>query len=186
MGGCTAFLGYRTVTVLQTYTSEQPLASLPTFTPTPAREKDVLGRLRAFRTAVDAGESAELVLNSDDLNTYVALTPELAGKVFFAIAGDQLRVQGSFPFEQTPFFQGKYLNGTMDLNLAIQNGELFAQVEDFDPIDGELSAPTKQAILDGLELVNLGAQLSENPRIRRLVDKVQSLDIRDGKMVIRR
>ena len=57
--------------------------------------KAVKDRWEAFRKAVEAGTASEpLVLTSDDLNALIEQNPELKGKIYVKVEGDEIKGTG--------------------------------------------------------------------------------------------
>ena len=68
----------------------------------PAEQRQVLkDRVEAFRKAVEAGTPTEpLVLTSDDLNALIEENPDLKGKIYVKIEGDEVKGQVSIPLDK--------------------------------------------------------------------------------------
>ena len=59
------------------------------------------GRVEAFRKAVEAGTPTEpLVLTSDDLNALIEENPDLKGKIYVKVEGDEVKGQVSIPLDK--------------------------------------------------------------------------------------
>ena len=67
----------------------------------PAEQRQALkDRVEAFRKAVEAGTPTEpLVLTSDDLNALIEENPELKGKIYVKVEGDEVKGQVSIPLD---------------------------------------------------------------------------------------
>ena len=79
---------------------------------------------------MEAGTAIEpLVLTSDDLNALIEENPELKGRIYVKVEGDEVKGRVSFPLDKLNChcrwpFKGRYLNGEADLKASLFDGEL--------------------------------------------------------------
>jgi len=186
--GVGAFFLYRFVgQVVEQYTATAP-RDLPKVE-MPAGQRDSLKkRVEEFRKAVNEGRAAEpLVLTSDDLNALIEEEPNLKGKIYVKIEGDDLKGQISFPlemFSKAPglgMLKGRYLNGEADLKASLDNGILIVTLDSLE-VNGMRPPPD---VMTKLREQNLAKDAYSNPKTAEMLRKVESLEIKDGKVIIR-
>src|SRR5262249_29118335 len=149
----------------------------------PAEQRQVLReRIAAFRKAVSEGAPTEpLVLTSDDLNALIEENPELRGKIYVTIEGDKVKGQVSIPLENIdlPLFRGRYLNGEAELKASLRDGVLIVTLESFEVND---KRPPEQ-LLTSLRQQNLAKDVYKDPKNAEMIRKLESLEIKDGKII---
>jgi len=182
------YFGYRTLNRwVEEYTATTP-RELPKVE-MPAEQRQVLkDRVDAFRKAVDAGTSTEpLVLTSDDLNALIEDNPDLKGKIYVKVEGDEVKGQVSIPLDvlgQNPFFRmlkGRYLNGEADLKASLQDGVLIVTLDSIE-VNGQ--KPPEQMMTE-LRKQNLAKDAYKDEKTSRMIRKIESLEIKDGKIILR-
>src|ERR1700758_863666 len=103
-------------------------AALPEFTPSDTQIQNFRERWQDFEQKTRAGQPAEIELTADDINTMIVTNPDVHGKVFAVIDGNQLRLQVSVPFGELLGRRGYYFNGdiTIEFNGAesLENPQL--------------------------------------------------------------
>jgi hypothetical protein len=179
-----AFFGYRFVNrLVLEYTATTP-RDLPKVE-MPADQRQALKtRVEGFQKAVEAGTPTEpLVLTSDDLNALIDENEELKGKIFVKIEGDEVKGQVSIPLEKVGFsmFQGRYLNGEADLKASLSDGVLIVTLDSVE-VNGK-SPPDE--IMKGLREQNLAKDAYKDEKTASMMRKIESLEIKDGKIVLR-
>lgn len=181
---CGGLAAYGVYASLKSYTSETP-ADIPRYTPAEGECEDFASRLGSFNEALDAGEAAELVLSPGDLNAFFACekgrTNDLAGRVFFEMSGSDLRIQTSLPLDEVPGFSGRFLNGTITLNVFLKNGILVATAKEM-TVNGR---PLPENFMEGLRKKNLAEKMMEDPELGKSISRWKTLEIEGGRMVIR-
>jgi hypothetical protein len=182
--GLGVYFGYRFVSQLvEEYTASAP-RDLPKVE-MPAEERKALkSRVEEFRKAVDEGKGAEpLILTSEDLNALIEEEPELKGKVYLKIEGDELKGQVSIPLEKIGWsmLRGRYLNGEADLKASLNNGVLIVTLDSLE-VNGKRPPPE---FMTKLKEQNLAKDAYNNPKNAEMLRKVESLEIKDGKVIIR-
>src|ERR1700751_3166668 len=90
---------------------------VPEFNSSDQQVQRVLERWQEFEQKTRAGQSAEIELNADDINTLIGTTEGTRGKVFASIDGDQLRLQTSLPIGGFLGRPGYYFNGDVMIEL---------------------------------------------------------------------
>jgi hypothetical protein len=181
--GVAAYLGYRFLNKLVDDWTSTTARQLPTVE-MPAEERQALkDRVEAFRKAVDAGNATEpLILTSKDLNALIEEEPDLKGKIYVDIAGDKVKGQISIPLEAIGLgmVKGRYLNGEADLKASLRDGVLIVTLDSFE-VNGK--RPPEE-LLANLRQQNLAKDVYKNPKQAEMLRKVESLEIKDGKIII--
>jgi hypothetical protein len=179
-----AFFGYRFVSKLvDEYTSTTP-RQLPKVE-MPAEERQAIkDRVEAFRKAVEAGTPTEpLVLTSDDLNGLIDDNPDLKGKFYVKIVGDEVKGEVSLPLEQIglSMVKGRYLNGEADFKASLSDGVLIVTLDSIE-VNGQ-KPPEK--FMESIRKENLAKDAYKDEKNASLMRKLESLEIKDGKIILK-
>lgn len=179
---------------IDTYTAESPI-EMPAIAYDEARVDSINVRLEEFREAVEEDRATEsLEITSEELNILIAENNEGygdGGKVHFSFEGDELRAQISVPFdwllEEMPpdariprKLRGRYLNGDGTFDLSLRGGKLGIYLRDFEA--GGKSIP--DFLLNPLRQRNLADEIDFDDETERGLDKMETIEIRDGKLVL--
>ncbi len=171
--------------MLNEYTDSQPLP-LPVVQMAPAQLEQVTQRVNTFRDAIRAGRTAPaLELTSDEINALIANDADfqgLRGKLYITLEGDKVKGQLSFPMAQLglPLFHGRYLNGTGTFSVSLQNGLLRVMPQEI-LVKGR---PLPSTYMDRIRTENLATQATANPGAADALNKLQSIEIKDSKLII--
>ena len=167
------------------FTDSQP-TSLPAVEYSPAQIQELDQRIAAFQSAVEAHRSTvPLALSADDLNALVAAKPEarsVRGKLHLVIDQDQLKTQVSLPLAELglPFFKGRYLNGTANLLVAVQQGKLTVVAQGISSKGNSLPSVYEERIRQQ----NLAAKLNLDQRVSTALGLIQGVEVKGGKLFI--
>lgn len=107
---------------VQRYTSTVPVP-VPRYELKPGEAKAVEERLADFQAPASDGTPRQLVLTAGDLNALIAASPRgdrWAGKVFIRLEGEKAYADISLPLDEVPLLSGRYLNGTLELEVGRQ------------------------------------------------------------------
>ncbi len=176
--GYRAFLG-----LVNEYTSTTPV-TLPKVEMSEEDHKALRERIDAFKKALDEGADAEpLVLTGDELNAALAENPEVAGRVYFIIEGDKLKGQVSMPLDALPLpgVKGRYFNGKATFLASLHDGHLVVQLDEAE-VNGK---PLSEQMMAGLRNENLAKNAVDDPKNAEFLNKLASLQIKDGKITIK-
>ncbi len=164
---------------------------VPIMGATDAQAAEVAARLKAFAGAMDQKARATLTLSADDLNILVARDPRYRtarGRVFFAIRQDTLHTRVSIPLDGIPGFKGRWFNGAAGLDVRFVDGELTLK-----PVSLEYRGKqVSQAMLRAFSTPEVTQQLNESlreqmrkdPEFEQTARQIESIDIKDNKLVI--
>jgi hypothetical protein len=151
---------------------------VPEFSASDQQIQSVRERWQDFEQKARAGQPAEIELSGDDINSLIATSDDLRGKVFASVEGKQLRLQTSVPIGQFLGRPGYYCNGdvTIELNGAqsLENPQ-FSRVT----VNGE-QVPT-----DFLNWKYRSRRLHDYLADQRNAYEIGTMEIRDGKLILR-
>ncbi len=171
--------------VVNRYTDTKPIA-LPAVQMSAAEMQQVRQRYESFRDAVNAGRpTPPLSLESKDINALIATDPgfsAIKGKVYVSITNSQLSAQLSVPLDQLGLrmFKGRYLNGAGTFAVSLTNGLL-------DIYPREISVKGRslpETYMQKLHTQNLAQGINDNPQDSVGLNKLQQLQVTDGKLVL--
>ncbi len=171
--------------MLNEFTDTQPMP-LPSVQMPAAQVEQVQRHVDAFREALRAGKTPPaLELSSDEINALIANDPEfqgLRGKLYVTLEGDKAKGQLSVPMSHIglPLFHGRYLNGAGTLSVSFQNGNLRITPQEI-LVKGK---PLPRVYMERIRSENLAAQANNDPRSAEALGRLQSIEIKDGKLVI--
>ena len=169
---------------IKLYTDTAPVA-IPPVTATDAQTTEIKHRWETFKKAVNEGKERELILTADDLNRLVQQEPKLKGRVFFAIKGDDITAQVSYPLTEfkNPLFnvEGRYLNGTATVSAQVdEDGHLDIRLDDIE-VKGKKMPPEVKAQLGG----EFSKSFSRDPETQRILHKLRSIKVKNDKIIIK-
>ncbi len=162
----------------KTHSLAEAPVPVPEFSASDTQIQSVRERWEDFEQKTRAGQPAEIELTADDINTLIVTNPDVRGKVFVVIDGNQLRLQTSVPFGELIGRQGYYFNG--DITVEFKGAE-------------SLENPQLNRIVVNGEQVPSGL-LNWKYRSRRLREYVAdyrnefnigTIEVRDGKLILR-
>ncbi len=178
--GLALFFGYRALRdFVQEYGEETarpiPVAEIPADC-----LEAIQARVAAFRSAIEAGSPAEpLVLTAEELNALIDTIPEYKGVFAVDLAGDKIRGDLSLPLGLFGF-PGRFLNGTATFDVRIDRGLLIATIDALE-VKGK---PVPPRFLAKLREQNLAKDANLNPKNAAQVERIESVTVKDGKLII--
>lgn len=181
--GISGYFGYQAyLKIVNQYTSPTPM-TLPKVEMSKEDREALLARIDAFKNALDQDEETEpLVLSGDELNIWLAEKSKVADRVYFVLEGDKLKGQISLPLGELslPGVKGRYLNGKATFAASLRDGLLDVRADSIE-VNGQ---PLSQQLLTTLGTKNLAEDAAKQPENARLLNKLESLLIKDGKLLI--
>jgi hypothetical protein len=185
--GILLFAGYRWLgRMAEEYTATAP-EQLPVLEMSAEKRQAVKDRVEAFRKAVQAGTAIEpLVLTSDDLNALIEENPELKGKIYVKVEGDEVKGRVSFPLDKLDMpvvgglVKGRYLNGEAGLKASLRDGVLIVTLDNFE-VNGK---KPPDEFMQGMRQQNL-ANAYKDEKTSEMIRKLESLDIKDGTIILK-
>ncbi len=183
--GLIFFFTYRLLSgVVQEYTATAPRV-LPKVEVPVEKRREIEDRKNQFETALDNGTATEpLILSAEDINVLISDNPDLAGKFYVTIEKDKLKSQVSIPLDELPAFgltQGRYLNGEAELKAFLREGILVIVFQSIEVNGKRLPDP----ILDSMRAQNLAREAHNNEKIARRIQRLESIEIQDGRIIIK-
>ena len=153
-------------------------APIPEFSGSDQQIQRVRERWQEFEQRTRAGQSAEIELSADDINALIAASEDVRGKVFASIERDQLRLQASVPIGAFLGRQGYYFNGDVIIELkGVQSPD--------NPQFGRITINGERVPTDFLKWKYRSRQLREYLAEQRNTYEVGTIEIRDGKVILR-
>ncbi|HVR35428.1 MAG TPA: hypothetical protein VMS21_06205 [Methylomirabilota bacterium] len=174
------YMAYRFVIgKVDEYTDTEPM-ELPTLLLTQTELEELNERLSEFGDAVREGEATEpLVLQGEEINALVANEEEFRDHVYLTIEDDEVKGQISLPLDQLGF-KGRYLNGAAGFRVVLQNGNLAVNVTAVE-VKGK---PFPEEFMQQLRAKNMAEGATEDPEVRAVLEKLESITVEDGKLTI--
>lgn len=151
-----------------------------------------------FGQAVKAGTpTAPLVLEGDEVNALLRAddgTRKIAKSIYLTVEDDQLHGQVSMPLDEIgkalsgnwftrkigDAMQGRHLNGSASLSMSLQEGRLNVYLESLSANGKEVPAE----VMEKIRRENLAKDAMDDPETAEIISKIQSIEIKDGKIVI--
>lgn len=176
-------LGY--LKILNSFTDTKP-APLPSVNLSDSDMAEVRRRVDAFSQDIRSGKSpAPLTLSSDELNALI-LTDQnlkaLKGELYVTIEGAQVKGQISVPTARIglPIFKHRYINGSGAFNVSLTNGTLHVNAQSLS-VKGK---PLPEKYMEQVRLQNLAQSFNDDPKTSVGLNKLQSIEVKDSKLVI--
>jgi hypothetical protein len=135
-------------------------------------------RWQDFEQKTRAGQPAEIELSEDDINSLIATSDDLRGKVFASVESNQLRLEASVPIGGFLGRPGYYFNGDV---IIVLNG---AQPLD-NPQFSRITVNGEQVPSDFLKWKYRSRHLREYLADQRSAYDVGTMEIRDGRVILR-
>jgi hypothetical protein len=178
-----------TLQTLRNYTDASP-RSFPVVNISSADVEQLRHRIDSFRDNVRAARPSEpLSLSPNEINALIATYPELhvlKGKLYIeSFDSNQVNAQISIPGSQIPvgvfkFFKNRYLNGNAVLVLFFKNGTLHLDIKSL-TVKGKALPPRYMERIRGR---NLAQVVNDDPRLSAGLNKLKSIEVKDGKLII--
>lgn len=182
--GVISYVVYRWLgRMVDQYTATAP-RTLPAAT-MPADERARLReRVESFRTSLTEGRhTPPLVLTAEDLNALIDENPDWKGKVYLEIVDDKMKGQVSIPLDNIPLLgltQGRYLNGEAEFNVRLKEGVPMATIIALE-VNGKAAS---EEFMAGIRGRNLLQDMQMSPKAAAEVNKLESIEIKDGALVL--
>lgn len=130
----------------------------------------------------EAVASRELVLTADEINMLISTQRELRGRVHIAIRDGKIEGRISMPTEELSMLEdGKFLNATASFNVELRNRRLWVTVAGASVKGRQVPA----IVITALQSRNLAAGIRTNRRTKRVIEQLESIEVRDDVIVLR-
>ncbi len=186
------FVAYRNISklvavVTSEYTTDAP-SQLPTVEAAEQDVSDLKARVGAFAKAVKEGQGGQVLsLDSRDINLLIQNHPSwstMSGKVYVTVEGDSIKGDASIPLDALgkmfASFKGRWLNGSATFRVEMAAGRLLVFMDSLSVRD----KPVPDSFMAGLRAKNLAEEAAEKPESAALLEKLESVSVRDGKITI--
>jgi hypothetical protein len=187
LAGVGGFLSYNGLKRFAGKVSAEYTEAAPTALPPVAvsdAEMAALGqRLDAFKQAVDNGAGGqEIALTAQDLNVLIQKSPDTADKLRVRIEGNQLQGTVCVPLDKIGGpFNGRWLNGEATFRVDTAAAGLLVFLDDL-KVSGK---PLPAFIMGALRDQNLAENAMQDPKAAAILQKLESVAVRDGKLILR-
>jgi hypothetical protein len=171
-------LFYGSYWLAKTRSIAQAPTPVPEFSVSDQQIQSFRERWQDFEQKTRAGQPAEVELSSDDVNSLIATSEDLRGKVFASVETNQLRLQASVPIGGFLGRPGYYFNGDV---IIVLNG---AQPLD-NPQFSRITINGEQVPSDFLNWKYRSRHLREYLADQRNAYDIGTMEIRDGKVILR-
>jgi hypothetical protein len=178
---------------IETYTTNAP-APIPQLRVPPGERRTIANSvLQKFEASANNRGSDELTLGEDELNSLIAVSPDLrkfSGHVYLQPQGEEIKAYISLPLDQFKQWQefaqkmggtnyaGRYVNGIAYVNLVVTNGLL--QVA---PRKMVVSAKTlPDQFIKQFPWHSIADPVNNNPDFRSALQQVESVSVADSKV----
>jgi len=169
---------------VEAYTSTEPLEIAKVQMPE-AQVQSLVARVDKFKEAVEAGEPTQpLTLTGPEINAILQNDPDFQGvgdKVYVTTEGSTIRGDISIPLDKFGNLgKGRYLNGSGEFSVSLVNGRPVVFLE-------SLVVNDKQVPPDVMEQMgkeNLAKDLANDPNFKPVLQKLKSIEIENGKLII--
>lgn len=169
-GGLFAFARNR----VAAYTSANPVA-IPKQRLSRVHRAQVDKRLGSISEQVINGPKVrrDFLISTEEINALVHKEPKLRDKIFVKIVDNQLKADVCFPTDLLPGGAGRYFNGEVTIQPAIENGKLTLTVVDA-VVDGK---PVPELWMKLVRERNFAKPLYNDREISQILANVQGLII---------
>ncbi len=166
------------------YTATAP-ARLPEVQVSDAETSALIGRFEAFKTALKEGRAApDLTLTARDINVLIQKNPgwsSTGGKVYVTIEGDRIHGEASVPLDKLGgYLKGRWLNGAGTFRVETAAGRLLVFMDALS-VRGQ---PVPDQYMAGIRSKNLAEDATKKPETAALLQKLESVTVRDGTLRI--
>ncbi len=151
----------------------------------PDEQRDLLfGKVDMFANALEGKDAPlpVLELTADEINLLLQQYPGGGNGLNWLrvdIVGEALRGEISLPLGEFSL-PGRYLNGSGEMTVRVNGGQLQVFLNSLE-VDGR-SLPIQALTM--LREYNLALDANNDPQVRSALERVDSIEVRDGKLVI--
>ena len=176
-------LGY--LKILNSFTDTKPMP-LPTVNMSDAEMAQVRQRVDAFSQDIRSGRApSPLELSGDELNALILTDPNLKtlkGQLYVSIEGNQIKGQLSVPASRLGLgiFKHRYINGSGTFKVSLVNGTLYVNAQTLS-VKGK---PIPDKYMQQVRLQNLAQGFNQDAKISVGLNKLQSIEVKDDKLVV--
>jgi hypothetical protein len=187
--GLITYVLYRSLSQFVDENTATAPRELPKVEVPPEARQAIKEKVDAFDKAADVKDSPQtLVLTADELNALIDESPDLKGQIYLTMEGDQIKGKLSIRLEKLSYFleklgigllRGRYFNGEVELKGSFSDGTLKLMIESLEVNGRRLPQPFVTQVTDMI------VEFSKDPRHANEVNKIESIEIKDGKLIIK-
>ena len=190
LAGVGGFFAYQSFMKLASKLTEEYTATAPAHLPSvevsDQEASEIISRVDAFAHAVKEGQTgSDLTLSSRDINVLILKKPSwssMAGKVYVTLESDRIHGDASIPLEKFGgVFKGRWLNGAATFRVETAAGRLLVFLDALS-VRGK---PIPENFMAGMRNKNLAEEAAKKPENAALIEKLDSVTVRDGKLRIK-
>lgn len=168
-------------------TDTQPM-QLPSVHLSDAQMFQLHDRVNSFGDDIRDGKKVPpLELSSDEVNALIESDPNLAGlknHLYVMLGTNQLNAQISFQAQdlglEAPPLHGRYVNADGVFDVGLTNDQLLITAKSL-TVKGQ---PVPRHIMQEIGSQNLAEKFDQDPRTATGLQKLKSIEVKDGKLVI--
>ncbi|TWU00669.1 hypothetical protein Pla108_16210 [Botrimarina colliarenosi] len=147
-----------------------------------ARVEQITARFDAFAKAIrEDGAPPDFEITAEELNGLINENKDLAGKVFLRIEDGRVGGDLSLPMDELPGGGGRFLNASVDFEVAMRNGALTVTLADA-KVNGSPLPPWMLGTLAGQ---NLAVKINRDPKFAKVLSRFESLEVVGDKIILR-
>jgi hypothetical protein len=171
-------LFYGSFWLAKTRSIAEAATPVPEFNASDQQMQSARERWQDFEQRARAGQSAEIELSGDDINSLIAINDDARDKVFASVEGNQLRLQASTPIGSFLGRPGYYFNG--DVIIALNGAQPLEN-----PQFSRITINGEQVPGDFLNWKYRSRQLRDYLAEQRNAYEIGTIEVRDGKVILR-
>jgi hypothetical protein len=169
---------------LQQYVNEYTETVPVAFPKSPLTDEDrqkLYDRWKAFTDAVESGDKAETIeLTADEINALIERDPEMRGRFHVTIDGSKIGGAISIPLDALGF-RGRFLNGSATATVSLVGGRLAVYLDQVTVKE----KPVPEHFMTELRKQNIAKDFTNNPDNARKIEKLESIEVKDGKLIVK-
>jgi hypothetical protein len=189
--GVLTYVLYRSFTEFVELNTATAPRELPRVEVPPEQRLAIKEKVDQFKKAVDADDDTEtLVLTADEINALIDENPDLKGQAYLTIEGDRIKGKLSLSLDKLSSrvfekigikaLRGRYFNGEIEVKGSFSDGTLRLVIESLEVNGRKLPEAVVSNLNDSV------IQLSKDPDFAKEARKIDSIEVKDGKLIIKR
>jgi len=173
------FFLYRfTTRMVEQYTDTAPMA-LPQPNLDAGQVQVLKQRVDDFKKAAEEGRDATLTLTGDELTALLQSNEDFKDRFAVTVEDDKVKGQVSLPLD-FPGLGRRYFNGSATFKASLEDGVLIVTVDQAE-VKGQ---PVPESVMEHLRKENLARDAYKNEEDARVLRRLKSMEIKDGRITI--
>lgn len=186
---------FATQYVLNNFTTDEPVVIEAVELPA-ERLAEIEARAEAFRQAVEHAndpeaadqdapppvpEDFQFTITAEELNGLIHQEEDLRNRVFVRIEDGHLGGEVSLPADDLPGGKGRFFNASANFEVSLRDGVLRVHI-----IEAQANGITMpQQAIDHFANENLAKDFNKDPEFRKMLDRFDSLEIVEDRLILR-